>query len=110
MPNLKIHVDETLLPARREALIAALVPLRQMLCEGLKVQPAACQFAILPVIAMPDQPPVNVEMQILQHPDRSRPVLTSLAGAVQAQIAEASGARTAVRIASIVPEAYVVLR
>lgn len=114
MPNVKLYVDETLLAARREALIAALPPLRQMLCKALKVQPAACQFAILPVIApviaMPDMPPVNVEMQVLAHPDRSKAVLTGLASAVQSQIAEVAGARTAVRIAAMVPEAYVVAR
>lgn len=110
MPNLKIYVDETLLPDCRAALVAALTPLRAMLCAALKVEVAACQVAVLPVLAMPDLPRVNVEMHIMPHPDRSRAMLTALAAQVQAQIAAATGTHTAVRIATLVPEGYVALK
>jgi hypothetical protein len=79
MPNVKLYVDETLLPGCRAGLIAALPGLRTMLCDALKVDVAACQFAVIPVIAMPDLPRVNVEMHILPHPDRTKDGLKSLA-------------------------------
>jgi hypothetical protein len=110
MPNVKLYVDETLLAGCREALIAALPGLRGLLCDALKVDAAACQIAILPVIAMPDQPRVNVEMHILPHPDRTKDRLKSLAAAVQSRIAATTGAHTAVRIAMLVPDGYVALK
>lgn len=91
MPNVKIYVDETLLPGCRDGLFAALPPLRAMLCAELNVQIPACQFAILPVMAMPDLPRVNVELQILPHPDRTPERLSSLAQAVQAQVNAVTG-------------------
>jgi hypothetical protein len=110
MPNVKLYVDETLLPGCRAGLIAALPGLRAMLCDRLKVDVAACQFAILSVIAMPDLPQVNVEMHILPHPDRTREMLNSLAAAVQSQIAAVTGTHIAVRIATLIPDTYVVLK
>lgn len=110
MPNVKLYVDETVLPGCRAGLIAALPGLRTMLCDRLKVDGAACQFAILSVIAMPDLPRVNVEMYLLPHPDRSQEMLKSIAAAVQSLIAAVAGTHTAVRIATLVPDAYIALK
>ena len=110
MPNLKIYVDEMLLPTCREALVAALHPLRALLCDALKVDVAACQFAVLPVLVMPNLPRVNVEMQIMPHPDRTKDVLTALAGRIQSQIGTATGTHTAVRISTLVPAGYIALK
>jgi hypothetical protein len=110
MPNVKLYVDETVLPGCRAGLIAVLPGLRTMLCDTLKVDSAACQFAILSVIAMPDLPRVNVEMHLLPHPDRTREMLKSLAAAVQSLIAAVAGTHTAVRIATLVPDAYIALK
>jgi len=110
MPNVKIYVDEALFPTCRDGLIAALPQLRDMLCSALKVDPSACQFAVLPVIAMSDLPRVNVEMHLLPHPDRTRERLTTIAAAIRDQISSATGARTAVRIATLAPEGYVALK
>lgn len=110
MPNVKLYVDETLLPGCRAALIAALPGLRTMLCDTLKVEGAACQFAVLSVIAMPDLPRVNVEMSLLPHPERTRDILKSLAEAVQSLIAAVAGTHTAVRITTLVPDAYIALK
>lgn len=110
MPNVKIYVDETLLPGCRATLIAELPDLRAMLCARLKIDSAACQFAILSVIAMPDLPRVNVEMHLLPHPDRTQDTLKSLAASVQSLIAVVTGTHTAVRIATLVPDAYVALK
>jgi hypothetical protein len=110
MPNVKFYVDETVLPGCRAGLIAALPGLRATLCDTLKVEDAACQFAILSVIAMPDLPRVNVEMHLLPHPDRTQDMLKSLAVAVQSLIGAITGTRTAVRIATLVPDAYIALK
>lgn len=110
MPNLKIYVDEALLPGCRAGLTAAMHPLRDLLCQELNVTVAACQFAILPVIAMPDLPRVNVELHILPHPERTRDRLTRLAEVIQSQIGSVTETRTAVRIATLSPEAYVALK
>lgn len=110
MPNLKVYVDETLLPGCREALSAMLHPLRALLCESLNVDVSACQFAILPALVMADLPRVNVEMHILPHPERTRDKLTALAQAVQAMIGTATGTHTAVRIALLAHEGYVALK
>lgn len=72
MPNLKIYVDESLYPACRDQLASALGAIRAQLCADLDVAPAACQFAVMPVLAMPDLPRVAVEMFILPRPDRTR--------------------------------------
>ena len=110
MPNVKLYVDETVLPGCRADLIAALPGLRTMLCDVLKVDRAACQFAILSVIAMPDLPQVNVEVHLLDHSDRTRAMLKSVAEAVQAQVAAVTGTHTVVRIATLVPDTYFALK
>ncbi len=110
MPNVKIFVDETLLPQCRADLVAALTPLRAMLCASLNVPVPACQFAVLSVIAMPDLPRVNVEIHLMPHPDRTRESLTTLAAQVQAQIGAATASHTAVRIAMLNPQTYVALK
>ena len=58
MPNVKIFVDETLYPACRAGLGAALGPMRDYLCAEFRVDVPACQFAVLPVLVMPDLPRV----------------------------------------------------
>ena len=110
MPNLKIYVDETLLPVCRADLMKALNPLRATLCAALKGDLAACQFAVVGALVMPDLPRANVEIQIMPHPDRTRDVLTALAKQIQALIGTATGTHTAVRIATLVPAGYVALK
>lgn len=110
MPNLKIYVDDRLFPACRGRLAAALEPLRAMLCRELAVPVAACQFAVLPVLAMADLPPVNVELQILPKPDRTRDRLTALAETLRDSIAAATGGAVAVRISQLDPATYVALK
>ena len=110
MPNLKIYVDETLLPDCLAKLTDALPALRAMLCEALKVDIAACQFVVLSALVMPDLPRVNVELHIMPHPDRTREVLMSMAKQVQTQIGSVTGTHTAVRITTLVPDAYIALK
>ncbi|WFU12868.1 hypothetical protein QA646_28685 (plasmid) [Rhizobium sp. CB3090] len=110
MPNLKIFLDDSLPDECRSALREALSPIRDMLCRQLKVDRSACQFAILPVIAINGQPPINVELSILPKPDRSREVILGLCGELQRMVAEVSGTHVAVRASALDPETYVALK
>ncbi len=110
MPNVKIFVDETLLPDCRPALTDALVPIRVMLCRELNVDASACQFAVMPVIAMADLPRVNVEIQILPKPERTRDRVMSVCATLREMVSAATGAHVAVRASALDPETYVALK
>lgn len=110
MPNLKIYVDEGLMPQCRAALQEALPRLRTLLCDRLAVGVPACQVAVLAVMVMPDLPRVNIEMQILPHPERTRDRLLDLAAEIQALIDAATGTQAAVRIATLDPATYIALK
>ncbi|WP_416358114.1 hypothetical protein ACLNGM_09430 [Aureimonas phyllosphaerae] len=110
MPNLKIFVDETIFPDCRTALDRELESIRSMLCRELGVEVAACQFAVLPVMALPDQPSVNVEMQIMPKPDRTRERLVGLAETLRDAVGYATHAPVAVRISTLDPSGYVTLK
>lgn len=110
MPNVKIYVDETIFPACRDRLAAALGPILDMLCRALTVDRSACQVAVMPVLAMPDLPGVNVEMKILPRPDRTRAVLLDVAARLQEMVGAATGSHVAVRIATMDPATYIALK
>mgnify|MGYP000075281319 CR=1 FL=1 len=93
MPNVKIFVEEALFASKSGALRDALLPLRDMLCKGFKVDVAACQFAVTPVMAMPDLPLVNVEMHILPRADRTRDAVRSARDARPARLARKDAGR-----------------
>lgn len=110
MPNLKIYVDETLYPGLHDALAGALAPARALLCEALGVEVPACQLAVMPVIAMPDLPPINAEMMILPREDRTTARMTEVAQALRALLGAATGRHVAVRVAFLDPATYVALK
>lgn len=110
MPNLKVFVDETIFPACRMALADELEPIRSMLCRELDVPVAACQFAVVPVMAMPDLPGVNVEMQIMPKPERTRELLVAVGERLQESVGRVTGSRVAVRISALDPVTYVALK
>ncbi len=110
MPNVKIFVDEGIYPGCRDALGEALGPMRQLLCRELKVEVAACQVAVMPVLGMDDLPRVNVEMQLLPQPERTRELIMSVCTAVRALIGEATDRHTAVRVSFLDPQTYVALK
>ena len=110
MPNVKIFVDESLYPAIREPLAQALGPIRSMLCVDLAVDVPACQFAVLPVGAMPDLPRVNVEMAILPRPERTREVILSVCAKLRRMVEQATHTHVAVRVTALDPETYIALK
>ena len=110
MPNVKIYVDDTLFPDLRARLEPMLAPVRAMLCRELGVDAAACQVAVIPVLAMPDQPPINTEMLILPRPDRTREAVTRVGQRLRDMIGTATGRHVAVRVSALDPDTYVALK
>ncbi len=110
MPNVKIFVDEVIYPVTRVAVAEALVPIRAMLCAELNVPLPACQFAVMPVMAVPDLPPVNVEMHILPHPDRTRAVLLAVCAKLRDMVGAATARHVAVRMITLDPDTYIALK
>jgi hypothetical protein len=110
MPNVKIFVDDTLYPSCRDHLAAAMEPMRAMLCRELKVDLPACQFAVMPVLAMADLPRVNIEMSILPHPERTRDAVLSVCAKLRDLIGAATGTHVAVRVTSLDPDTYIAMK
>jgi hypothetical protein len=110
VPNVKIYVDDALFPECRDRLANALGPIRGMLCRELTVEVPTCQFAVMPVLAMPDLPRVNVEMQIMPKPDRSREKVLAVATKLRGMVQAATGTHVAIRVMALDPETYVALK
>lgn len=110
MPNVKIYLDEAIYPSCRDRLPAALGPILDMLCHELTVERSACQIAVIPVLAMPGLPPVNVEMQIMPRPERTRAVLLAVCTKLRDMVGAATGAHVAIRVTTLDPETYIALK
>ncbi|MEL6463642.1 MAG: hypothetical protein AAFQ58_01635 [Pseudomonadota bacterium] len=108
MPNLKVFVDDEALPRGLPA--AGRNELRQVLIEHLNVPLAACQVAVVPVQGLPDQPLANIELSIMQHPDRTKEALSHLGAALQAVMRSHADVHSAFRCTLINPEAYVAMK
>ncbi|ACM40090.1 MULTISPECIES: hypothetical protein [Rhizobium/Agrobacterium group] len=110
MPNLKIYVDETIFEASRASFHEALPRIRDLLCEAFQVAPSACQLAVIPVVGLPDQPQLNIELLILPHTKRTETVIRAAAEKLRDLLNTATGAHGAVRIAHLDPVTYVALK
>lgn len=110
MPNLKIHVEDSLWLARGAELRGALPSIRGLLSDRLAVPPAACQLALIPVWGLEGQPQINAELHILPRPERTADLLRALAADLRATIAQAAPSEVAVRIAQLDPATYVALK
>lgn len=110
MPNVKFYVDAAHCPPAREALARMLPGLRDILCERLGVERAACQFAVIEVAGMEDQAAVNIELMLLPRPSRTPDTLRAVAEYLRAAVAQASGLHAAVRMVSLDPQTYLTLK
>lgn len=110
MPNIKIYLDDSTLDALRDRLTTTLPDLRSGLCSALGVDIAAAQVAVLPVLGLPDQPAINVEIHALAAPTRTPEVLRGVAQMVRDLMMAATQTRTAVRITTLDPSGYVTLK
>lgn len=110
VPNVKIYVDDVLFSVCRDRLANALGAIRDMLCRELTVEVPACQFAVMPVLAMPDLPRVNVEMHIMPKPDRSREKVLAVAATLRQMVQDTTGTHVAIRVMALDPETYIALK
>lgn len=110
MPNVKIFVDEDLLAVQKTGLSQVLTRLRDIVSKHLEVHHSACQFALLPVVALSDQPAVNVEIHIMPHPSRTKEVLEAMGVEVQKELRDVTGKPVAFRCTQLDPMTYVALK
>jgi hypothetical protein len=110
MPNVKFYIDGRHHPAAGDVIAAMLPDLRRMLCESLGVAREVCQFAVIETAGLDDQPAVNAELQLLTGPARTHEHLLGLARQLREELARATELTVAVRMSSIEPRSYVVLK
>ena len=110
MPNLKIYVDEVLYDEHRSTLPDMLLSIRKTLCDKLNVDTPTCQLAIIPVVAIPDLPRINVELMILPKPDRTRGHIIELGKTLQTLVSQVVPTQVAVRVATLDSGTYVALK
>ena len=110
MPNLKIFVDQSLGAQATSCLAEALPGIREFLCRELAVEPALAQLAIVPVNGIGDQALLSVEMQILPGARRTREVLIATGEALSVKLRAVVAAKVAIRITTVDPANYIVMR
>lgn len=110
MPNLKIFIDESIGTEAKARLHAALPSLRDLLCRELDVGIPLAQFALVPVLGLSDQAQLAVEMQILPKPERTREHLVSVCEAFREALRAAVDVKTAIRVTTVDPANYLVMR
>jgi hypothetical protein len=110
MPNVKIYVDEDILAEHKAALTQVLKPLRKIVAQRLEVPNSACQLALIPVIALNDQPAVNVEIHIMPRAGRTPKALETMGTEIQQMLKDVTGKQVAFRCAQLDPTTYVTLK
>jgi hypothetical protein len=110
MPNLKIFVDEALGAKAQVCLHAALPQLREMICRRLDVELALTQCVLVPVVGLPDQAQLAVEIQILPKPGRSHEQLIATGKDLRNFLREVVPVTSAVRMTTVDPDNYLVIR
>lgn len=110
MPNVKLYIDQTHYAQVAPGVSALLPALRDMLGAALSVGPGAFQIAVVPVMGLPDQPAINVEMLLLPRDGRTPEVLRQAGQQLRECLHEATGLQVAVRISALDPVSYVALK
>ena len=110
MPNVKIYVDEDILAEHEAALTQILEPLREIVAQHLEVPHSACQLALLPVIALKDQPAMNVEIHIMPRAGRTQKYLEAMGTQIQQRLHDVTGRQVAFRCSQLDPTTYVTLK
>lgn len=110
MPNVKIYVDQSIYDDREESLRELLPKLRVAVSEGLNAKVSACQFAVIPVMGLPDQPVANLEIYYVSTAARTKDMVTAACETLRDLLAEVVGGQVAVRATPIIPETYVALK
>lgn len=110
MPNLKIFVDEAIGAEAISRLHAALPSLRELMCVRLDVDLALAQFVLVPVLGLPDQAQLAVEMQVLPKPERTREQLAATCEVLREALGRIAAVDIAIRVTTLDPANYLVMR
>ncbi len=109
MPNVKIYLDRSYHAPAHAQIEVALPDLVALISAELRVQPAAVQLALVDIDAPGSQRPINVELQIMPAPIRTRAFLEGVGRALKTRIDALTGLGVAIRIAQLDPDTYVAL-
>lgn len=101
MPLLSIAVDDGIWRAQRQRILAALPPIRDMLCTKLCVGLEVSHLSVVPVFGPQDQMLVNGDLRILGKDGRGQDVLDDVAATLQSMLTEATGTPSSVRITTM---------
>lgn len=110
MPNAKIYVDEALLRAASAQVDTLILQTRETIIAGLGVAEEACHIVALGVRSPEGQTPVNIELCILQKPDRARAMVEQVCRQLRDLAAHVLNEPAAIRCTLNEPENYVVIR
>ncbi len=110
MPNVKVHVDETVFNHKRTALKAMLPKLRDAIMAAFSAPQSVCHLTILPCIGLNDQADILVDLHYLAMPDRTPELATATAESVRQLFIDELGHKPDVRMISLAPEIYAALR
>lgn len=110
MPNTKFYIDSRCGAAVRDSVARLLPEIRTMLCQQLEVPRSACQFAVIEVAGLDDQPEISVELQMLPSPARTHYLLCNVGEKLRELLSSATGLRVAVRMSAVDPVSYVALK
>lgn len=110
MPNVKLYVDDRVLIGIGDRLEPILTDLRAFLCPGFGVTEAACHLVVMGVRSLATQTPVNIELVILQRPDRPRDRVEAICADLQTLAQRLFAVPVAIRCTAMQAESYVVKR
>jgi hypothetical protein len=110
MPNMKIFADQSIGTGVMDALQVALPALRELVCRELAVDFPLAQLAIVPVLGLADQALFAVEIQILPKPERTRDHLVASCEALRKALQAIADVKIAIRVTTVDPASYLVLR
>jgi hypothetical protein len=110
MPNTKFYIDSRCGTGTRETVTHMLPEIRAMLCDRLQVPTEACQFAVIEVAGLDDQPEISIELQLLPSPARTHQLLNCVAERLRDMLSTPTGLRVAVRMSAVDPVSYVALK
>ncbi|QDC10616.1 hypothetical protein FHY55_15850 [Oceanicola sp. D3] len=110
MPNVKVHVTETVLKDKRAALVAMLPDLRETIMAAFSAPQSVCHLTILPCIGLEDQADILVDVHYLAMPDRTAELASAAGDTIRQLFIDATGQRPDVRLVSLAAEDYVALR
>lgn len=107
---MNIFADEGVFKDTKDRLAQSLPSICDMLCRELNVDASVCQFSVIPVLVMPDQAQLSVELKVMPHVERTRERLMAIGEMLRDRLVDITGARTAIRFTILDPDKYIALK